>query len=890
MKYILCALIFVFLSTPALFAEGSVEGVSPQARSRYLSNNGIILPPGDLDIDSYLSSYDFGYPEPQTSVGLSIFNSVKRTLSRGAEGLLQIGLRAKSPPFDELPPLNLVLVIDTSRGMNDNNKLAWFKTAVGAFIQKVRNIDALSLVSFSNTAQVVFQPTLMDTFQKRRAFMAAVDSLVPQGDPNIEAGITLGYEQAIPYFRPNSINQVLLFSAAGPDAVRLLMPNLNTGDIRVTLTWNNRNDLDLHVEGPTGEEIMFDKPRDSRGGYLDADSNPYGETRKPEETIFWPDNRALRGTYRVYVQNYLSNEPAQLPTPFQVEVKNGNEYLTFNGTLHGVGRTSLTEVCTFEYAGTGEFDHLSQLAARRKQQGIVLSTMGLGSTFDGELLRTLAMHGGGAFRALGTQKMVTDVMNIDREFTRIAVPPVKTLSVELNFNPGLEIQEVLGVPGRIAGTRVTCTIPNLHPGDYKTLFVRYRIPPRTRGLQTASLRITGGESPPDTFEQTLTLTEPVNEYARKMLRHSVAVVDFALALKEIGGHYYSAELDARRYKLAQRLSRDTKRSLESAKRNIQAGALTQELAVMTRYVEILSPANGTLIAGGVLPINETRSVNETLLASGTRPISEVRQVDGALLAGRVLPISETPPAGRPQPITETRRVNEAPPADDRIPPQKEERPTEDEDPPKEPTVIREEVRIVEREKEEPTEGVDTWKYHWLFLNARVGGSFRLYLSTEDSDIPNSSALAPDVGFEMEVHFFNFLALQFGINYALDNPEYQGMTYEGFPLTVKYPTSLLSTPFMVKGIFNPSLRSTLGPYAGVYLNFPIIGPAKSPLLGVLGGLEFATKVGPGAGAIFFDMRYSQDIGSTEVTAGPFYYDRLFITLSIGYKYGLFKKKH
>jgi hypothetical protein len=199
--------------------------------------------------------------------------------------------------------------------------------------------------------------------------------------------------------------------------------------------------------------------------------------------------------------------------------------------------------------------------------------------------------------------------------------------------------------------------------------------------------------------------------------------------------------------------------------------------------------------------------------------------------------------------------------------------------------IREEVRIIEREG--LAEPDDVWKYHWLFLNARIGGSFRMFLS-ENSGVPNSSALGFDLGFESEFHVFNFLALQFGINYGLDKPEYLGLLYEDFPVPVVYPSSLLSIPLMVKGIFNPTLRSTLGPYAGAYLTVKIIGSSKPPLLGVLGGVEYATKLVPGA--LFFDLRYSQDIGSTEVADGLFNYRRLFITLSVGYKYGFFERRH
>ncbi|GHV32649.1 hypothetical protein AGMMS4952_23400 [Spirochaetia bacterium] len=651
-RSLLTGLLFCCLPI-ALFAEGFAEGVSPQARSRYLSNNGIIVAPGDIDADSYLTSYNFGYPEPETPVGINIFNGItrpdpRRAVPGGTEGFLQIGIQAKSQDFGELPPLNLVLVVDTSSEMNDDNKLSWFKASMGTFIQKIRNVDAVSLVIFSNTAQVVFQPTLMDTQKKRGLFLAAVNNLYPQGKANIEAGITLGYEQIIPYFRSNAINQVLLFSSGDANSARLFTPNFSPGDIRISLTWNNRNDLDLHVVCPSGEEINFNNPRDSFGGYLDVDRNLYGETTRPSETVFWPDNTAPRGTYRVLVQNYVSNEAEPVPTPFQIEIKNGNKYLYFNGSVRGAGRVSLTEICSFEYAGNDVFDRLYQLVEFRKQQGISLSTLGLGSNFDAELLQTLAERGQGLSRSLGNQSMVANVMNSDREFVQLAAVPTKTLNIDLDFSQGIELLEVVGYRGRIAGTRVTCSIENLRPGDYKTLFVRYRIPPHNRGLQLASFRITSQGSPEtsDSFERRIVLTDPVNDYAVGMLRHSGAVVDFTLALREIGAYYYNPEHRVSQLEMALRLSQETKLSLESAKRDLQKPVLNQELSVITKYVEILTgrvAENRRPYVPAPQPLNEARPVGAARLITETPPVNRALPLIEVPSVSGVPPVSEVPP-------------------------------------------------------------------------------------------------------------------------------------------------------------------------------------------------------------------------------------------------------
>jgi hypothetical protein len=73
--------------------------------------------------------------------------------------------------------------------------------------------------------------------------------------------------------------------------------NYGRGDVKITLSWNNLADVDLHVVDPDNEEIYFNHRRSASGGALDVD-NSYGYG---PENIFWPVRGAPAGTYKVYV-------------------------------------------------------------------------------------------------------------------------------------------------------------------------------------------------------------------------------------------------------------------------------------------------------------------------------------------------------------------------------------------------------------------------------------------------------------------------------------------------------------------------------------------------------------------------------------------------------------
>lgn len=107
--------------------------------------------------------------------------------------------------------------------------------------------------------------------------------------------------------------------------------------LRVSLSWFNYDDLDLHVYEPPGRgihaaaaHIYFRNKRGWTGGMLDVDMNAgVGKTREAVENVVWskapPD-----GEYRVAVNNFSQRETSD--PGFVVEVESGGKlmHFTFN--------------------------------------------------------------------------------------------------------------------------------------------------------------------------------------------------------------------------------------------------------------------------------------------------------------------------------------------------------------------------------------------------------------------------------------------------------------------------------------------------------------------------------------------------------------------------------
>jgi hypothetical protein len=123
-------------------------------------------------------------------------------------------------------------------------------------------------------------------------------------------------------------------------------------DVRVSLVWDNRNDLDLHVTAPSGEEIFFGHRSSACGGALDVDRNVSGETKTPVENVRWVRGTAPAGTYKVKVRNFRFHEPDSAPTPYRVEMEVGGELLFHEGVIspgRETGPSSDHQVATFEF-------------------------------------------------------------------------------------------------------------------------------------------------------------------------------------------------------------------------------------------------------------------------------------------------------------------------------------------------------------------------------------------------------------------------------------------------------------------------------------------------------------------------------------------------------------
>jgi hypothetical protein len=122
------------------------------------------------------------------------------------------------------------------------------------------------------------------------------------------------------------------------------------GDIQLSLSWHNYNDLDLHCIDPAGEEIFYGHRRSrSTGGELDIDQNanpPFNMS--PVENIYWPFGGAPPGLYRVFVV-YFAPHCEIDSTAFIVRTVVRGRTNFFNSIISYTGWRESKLICNLRY-------------------------------------------------------------------------------------------------------------------------------------------------------------------------------------------------------------------------------------------------------------------------------------------------------------------------------------------------------------------------------------------------------------------------------------------------------------------------------------------------------------------------------------------------------------
>jgi hypothetical protein len=216
---------------------------------------------------------------------------------------------------------------------------------------------------------------------------------------------------------------------------------------------------------------------------------------------------------------------------------------------------------------------------------------------------------------------------------------------------------------------------------------------------------------------------------------------------------------------------------------------------------------------------------------------------------------------------------------------------------------------------------EEWKYKRLYFGLRGGISPRFYKTPAEAPYAanDGQMFTFEAGLQFAVSLANFLDIQVEGLFTRDTVPFHGFEEQRDPETdgIKlvefnetFESYSLMVPLLLKFSFKPG-PFLVAPFGGAYFTMPldkITGSGGAPAFGLIpasrqgsydvslslpigftAGLNLGVKFGPGV--LFADIRYSQDIGTTNIKAsnGVRSYDRNMASFTLGYLIGFVNRK-
>ena len=166
------------------------------------------LPPADaVRIEELINYFAYDYPDPAEGEPFSIVTEMAACPWAPSHRLVHIGLRSKPVATANLPPNNLVFLIDVSGSMTAADKLPLLKKAFSLLTQQLRTQDQISIVVYAGAAGMVLPPT--SGVQKTK-ILSTLSRLDAGGSTAGGAGMYLAYKLARENFIDGGNNRVIL--------------------------------------------------------------------------------------------------------------------------------------------------------------------------------------------------------------------------------------------------------------------------------------------------------------------------------------------------------------------------------------------------------------------------------------------------------------------------------------------------------------------------------------------------------------------------------------------------------------------------------------------------------------------------------------------------------
>jgi Ca-activated chloride channel family protein len=230
-----------------------VDAASYTNTRRFLMQENRLPPPDAVRLEEYINYFEYDYPQPTDGRPFSITTEISECPWNTQHKLVHVGLQGKKVANHNLPPSNIVFLLDVSGSMSSSNKLPLVKKGLKMLVQQLRPEDKVAIVVYAGAAGEVLPST---SGTNKQAIMEAMDKLQAGGSTAGGQGIELAYKIAQQNMSRQGNNRVILCTdgdfnvgVSGDEAlVKLIEEKRKTGIFLTVLGFGTGNLQDSKME------------------------------------------------------------------------------------------------------------------------------------------------------------------------------------------------------------------------------------------------------------------------------------------------------------------------------------------------------------------------------------------------------------------------------------------------------------------------------------------------------------------------------------------------------------------------------------------------------------------------------------------------------------------
>ena len=221
------------------------------ANVRRFLNSNALPPPDAVRIEEMVNYFKYDYPQPKGADPFAVSMELATCPWNAEHQLALVGLQGLDIETKDLPPNNLVFLLDVSGSMDASDKLPLLKSAMRLLVDQLRPEDRVSIVVYAGAAGLVLEPTA-----DKAEILEAITRLNAGGSTAGGAGIELAYKAAKESFIPQGNNRVILATdgdfnvgvSSDGALTRLIEEKRETGIFLTVLGFGTGNIKDSRME------------------------------------------------------------------------------------------------------------------------------------------------------------------------------------------------------------------------------------------------------------------------------------------------------------------------------------------------------------------------------------------------------------------------------------------------------------------------------------------------------------------------------------------------------------------------------------------------------------------------------------------------------------------